>query len=66
MNNPNSRIIKTLQGDIMDYSAATNLMDHEIRENISLNWSHGEDHQRFFDDYCEAHEAAFGAEFVVN
>lgn len=48
----------------VDFEAAVNLMDDEIREAL-----HGElapcAEQEFFDAYCKAHEEKYGEKFSV-
>lgn len=46
----------------VDYEAAVNMMDDEIREDLHLKFE-GKSDQEFFDAYAEAHEEKFGEEF---
>lgn len=48
----------------VDYAAAVNDMDDEIREELHARGYN--DPQKFFDDYCAAHEEKYGEEFVWN
>ena len=48
----------------IDYDAAVNDMDDEIREKLHARGY--DDPQEFFDDYCEAHEEKYGKEFIWN
>lgn len=54
-----------IAGRQVDFEAAVNLMDDEIRERL-----HGEmapcSEQEFADAYCREHEAKFGEAFVIN
>ena len=54
--------VKNFYGVEVEFEAAVNLMNDEIREEL-----HGEydNEQEFFDAYCEAHEAKFGEEFEL-
>lgn len=55
----------TLQNHEIDFDAAVNLMDDEIRETL-----HGEmapcSDQEFLNRYAEEHALKFGEEFTVN
>lgn len=54
----------TYNNDQVDFDAAVNLMDDDIRE--ALHWSIAPcTEQDFFDAYCEAHEEKYGEEFAV-
>ena len=52
------------KGNEIDYDAAVNLMNDEIREKL-----HSElapcTNQEFFDEYVKQHEIKFGEEFTV-
>ena len=48
----------------IDYDAAVNDMDDEIREKLHARGY--DDPQEFFDDYCVAHEEKYGQEFIWN
>jgi len=52
-------------GKTFDFDAAVNLMDDEIREELSSaqDW---ESDQQFFDAYVKAHTDKFGADFILN
>lgn len=52
------------RGRLVDYAAAVNLMDNEIREALHLELAPCTS-QKFFDEYCKAHRAKYGAEFEV-
>ena len=51
----------TLNGREIDYDAAVNLMDDEIRESLHGKFDEGEE-QKFLDAYVAAHAAKFGGE----
>lgn len=55
----------TLNGKTVDFAAAVNLMDDEIREVLhsAQDW---QSYQDFTDAYILAHDARFGEEFIVN
>ncbi len=48
----------------VDFEAAVNLMDDEIREAIHAELAPCTE-QEFFDAYCEAHEEKYGEEFAI-
>ena len=48
----------------IDYAAAVNDMDDEIREDLHRDGYN--DPQKFFDDYCAAHEEKYGEDFIWN
>lgn len=48
----------------VDYEAAVKDMDDEIREDLHRRGY--DDPQKFFDDYCAAHEEKYDEEFVWN
>ena len=49
----------------VDFEAAVNLMDDEIREQLHDEMAPCED-QEFIDAYVKAHEKKFNEDFVVN
>ena len=51
-------------GREVDYAAAANLMDDEIREKLARSGI--DDPQEFFDAYADAHEEKFDEEWVPN
>lgn len=51
-------------GVTIDFEAAVNLMDDELREALHAKGIDTE--QEFFDAYAEAHEAKFGEEWELN
>lgn len=48
----------------VDYEAAVNLMDDEIREDLHLKLA-GKSNQEFFETYAKAHKEKFGEEFEL-
>lgn len=54
----------TYNNDQVDFEAAVNLMDDEIREAIHAELAPCTE-QEFFDAYCKAHEEKYGEEFAV-
>lgn len=51
-------------GESIDFDAAVNLMDDDIREDLALKeWSSA---QEFFDAYVEAHFDEFGEDFLIS
>lgn len=54
---------------MVDYDAAVNLMDDDLREQIAAKLELAcdglEERQVFLDEYASAHERAFGKPFVV-
>ena len=52
-------------GKTFDFDAAVNLMDDEIREELSSaqDW---ESDQQFFDAYVSAHAQKFSSDFIIN
>lgn len=48
----------------LDYDAAVNLMDDEIREELHMEIAPCTE-QEFFDAYCKAHEGKFGEEWEL-
>ena len=54
----------TYDNDQVDFEAAVNLMDGEIREAIHAELAPCTE-QEFFDAYCKAHEEKYGEEFAI-
>lgn len=54
-----------LNGEMVDFDAAVNLMDDEIREAVHADIAPCTD-QEFMDEYVKRHEAKYGEEFKVN
>lgn len=48
----------------VDFEAAVNLMDDEIRESLHAELAPCTE-QEFFDAYCKAHEEKYGEKFAV-
>lgn len=48
----------------VDFEAAVNLMDDEIREALHAELAPCTE-QEFFDAYCKAHEEKYGEKFAV-
>ena len=48
----------------VDFEAAVNLMDDEIREALHQSMAPCTE-QAFFDAYCEAHEEKYGEDFAI-
>lgn len=57
--------VTTKTGSQVDFDAAVNLMDDEIREEVHSHLAPCSE-QEFFDAYTARHAAKFGEEFVVN
>lgn len=55
----------TLNGQEIDFDAAVNLMDDDIREELYLISAYANE-QAFLDAYARAHRDTFGKEFAVN
>lgn len=53
------------EGNAIDFEAAVNIMDDEIREELATDISPCSD-QKFFDAYCKRHAEKFGEEFEPN
>ncbi len=51
-------------GNNIDYEAAVNLMDNEIREELHREMAPCTE-QEFYDAYCKRHEETYHEEFVV-
>lgn len=54
--------VENINGKEIDFEAAVNLMDGEIRESIAAEGI--EDEQEFIERYAEAHEAKHGEGFA--
>ena len=54
----------TYNNNQVDFEAAVNLMDDEIREALHSELAPCTE-QEFFDAYCKAHEEKYGEEFAV-
>lgn len=48
----------------IDFDAAVNLMDADIRETVSSRLAPCEE-QEFFEEYCKAHEETYAEEFEL-
>lgn len=48
----------------VDFEAAVNLMDDEIREALHMEMAPCTE-QEFFDAYCEVYEEKYGEEFAI-
>lgn len=53
-----------LNGNLVDFDAAVNMMDDEIREKLHNKLAPCTD-QEFMDAYVEAHEAKFNERFEI-
>ena len=53
-----------LNGNLVDFDAAVNMMDDEIREKLHNKLAPCTD-QEFMDAYIEAHEAKFNERFEI-
>ena len=53
-----------LNGNLVDFDAAVNMMDDEIREKLHNELAPCTD-QEFMDAYAEAHEAKFNEHFEI-
>lgn len=53
-----------LNGSEVDFEACVNLMDDEIREQLSAEMAPCEE-QEFLDAYCKAHEEKYGEQFQI-
>ena len=56
--------IKDFYGNKIDFEAAVNLMNDDIREAIANTGDFDDDPQGFAEAYAREHEAAFGEEFA--
>lgn len=54
-----------LNGEMVDFDVAVNMMDFELCEELHNKLAPCTD-QEFMDEYCKAHQAKFGEEFVIN
>ena len=54
-----------LNGEMVDFDAAVNLMDDEIRETVHADIAPCTD-QDFMDEYVKRHEAKYGETFEIN
>jgi hypothetical protein len=52
-------------GDLVNFNAAVNLMDDEIRESVHRDLAPCTN-QQFFNEYCDRHLQKYGTEFVYN
>lgn len=50
-------------GSAVDYAAAVNLMDDDLREELHIKLAPCTD-QEFFDEYAKAHREKFGEDFA--
>lgn len=57
-------IVKNEYGVELDFTAATGMMDDEIREAVSMELAPCTE-QEFFAAYCAAHEEKFGEQFEL-
>ena len=55
-----------LNGKEIDYAAAVELMDDEIRETIHMFIYEDGNEQNFLNDYCAQHKFKYGVDFQVN
>jgi hypothetical protein len=62
MDNRQANIITNARGKEIDFDAALNLMDDDLRERLTNEREWDSDRQ-FFLAYCVAHEKAFSEEF---
>lgn len=56
--------VKNEYGYEMDFEAAVNMMDADVREQVHRDIAPCTD-QEFFDAYCKAHEEMFGEPFFL-
>ena len=54
-----------LNGEMVDFDAAVNLMDDEIREAVHADLAPCTD-QEFINEYAKRHEAKYGEAFEIN
>lgn len=54
-----------LNGEMVNFDVAVNLMDDEIREEVHADLAPCSD-QEFIDEYAKRHEEKFGKEFVIS
>jgi hypothetical protein len=55
----------TVAGRQVDFDAAVNLMDDEIREDLHSTLDDPSNEQAFVDAYADRHETKFGEQFQV-
>lgn len=55
--------VNDINGNAIDFDAAVNMMDDEIREEVAANIAPCTD-QAFIEAYAEAHEQKLGEEFA--
>ena len=53
-----------LNGEMVDFDAAVNLMDDEIREAVHADLAPCTD-QKFMDEYARRHEEKYGQSFEI-
>lgn len=53
------------EGKEIDFEAAVNLMDDELREELHIQLAPCSS-QEFFNKYCEKHFEKYGQEFLLN
>ena len=57
--------VTNTKNETIDFEAAANLMDNDIREDMASNYAPGfDDAQAFFVEYAHRHEARFGEAFA--
>ena len=54
-----------LNGEMVDFDVAVNIMDDDIREEVHADLAPCTD-QEFIDEYVKRHEAKYGETFVIN
>lgn len=58
-----------INGKSVDFDAAANLMDDELREHLNSTAAYNQDdpssYQNFVNSYCTAHAEKFGEDFEV-
>ena len=54
----------TLNNRTIDFTAAVNLMDDEIREAVHADLAPCSD-QEFLDEYCKRHQEKYGEQFTI-
>lgn len=59
-----NKVVAT-NGDIIDFEAAVNLMDDDLREQLAAEICPCPE-QEFYNRYCELHSERYGEEFYVN
>ena len=58
-------IVEDFKGRKIDYDAAVQLMDDEIREDLNMEIAPCTE-QEFFDAYCKRHLEKYGEEFTID